>query len=242
MRLKTSVFLLTLLVTSAAAAQTVDEIIQKYVEATGGYEKWKSIQSIKMTGTVQVQNIEMPFVRYGKRPNKFRLEATMQGQTMVQAYDGKTAWWIFPFMGSLEPQIMPQEQAEEIILQADLEGPFIDYKKKGHKIELLGKEDVEGTEAYKLKITYKNGTEVYSYLDAEYFLEIRQVTRRRRRGREIEIVSNLGDYKKVGGVLLPHSMTVVTGPRVTSVTVDSVEWNVDLKDDFFTMPKKNEKK
>ena len=218
-------------------AQTVDEIIAKNIEALGGYKKWKSVETIKMTGKVQVQGLDMPFVRYAKRPNLVRIEATMQGQTMVQAYDGKTAWWIFPFMGSTEPQKMPTEQAEEIIDQSDFDGPLFDYQKKGNKVELLGKEDVEGTDAYKLKITLKNGRIIYSYLDSEYFLEIRQVTKRKRQDAELEIETILGDYKEVGGFMLPHSMDVTAGPQKTHIAIETVEFNAAVDDSLFKMPK-----
>ncbi|MDQ7051867.1 MAG: hypothetical protein Q9P14_02825 [candidate division KSB1 bacterium] len=218
------------------SAQTVDELIQKNIEATGGYEKWKSLKTMKITGTIQMQGMEMPFVRYSKRPNKLRIEATMQGQTIVQAYDGQTAWWIFPFMGSTEPQKMPKEQAEDIIEQAEFDGPLIDYKKKGHKVELVGKEDVEGTDAYKLKITLKSGQVIYTYLDSEYFLEIKQTAKRSRQGNELEVFSIYGDYKEVDGLLLPHSIIIQAGPQTTNLVIEKVEFNIDLDDDFFIMP------
>lgn len=223
------------------SAQTVDELIQKHIQATGGYEKWKSLKTMKISGTIQMQGMEMPFIRYSKRPNKLRIEATMQGQTIVQAYDGKTAWWIFPFMGSTEPQRMPKDQAEDIIEQADFDGPLIDYKKKGNKIELLGKEDVEGTEAYKLKVTLKNGQVIYTYLDSEYFLEIKQTAKRVRQGNELAVSSVFGDYKEVDGLLLPHSIFIQAGPQTTNLTIEKVEFNVDLDDDIFVMPAGKEK-
>ncbi len=219
-----------------ASSQTVDELIAKNIEAMGGYKKWKSIQSMKITGLIQTQGMEMPFVRYAKRPNLLRIEATMQGQTMIQAYDGKTPWWIFPFMGSTDPQKMPPDQAEDFIQQADFDGPMIDYQKKGHKIELAGKEEVEGTEAYKLKITLKNGQVLHVYLDPEYYLEIKQTTFRKSQGTEFEVETYFGDYKEVEGILLPHSIQIQAGIQKTSLSIEKVEFNVEMDDSLFTMP------
>ena len=219
-----------------ASSQTVDELIAKNIEAMGGYKKWKAIQSMKITGLIQTQGMEMPFVRYAKRPNLLRIEATMQGQTMIQAYDGKTPWWIFPFMGSTDPQKMPPDQAEDFIQQADFDGPMIDYQKKGHKIELAGKEEVEGTEAYKLKITLKNGQVLHVYLDPEYYLEIKQTTFRKSQGAEFEVETYFGDYKEVEGILLPHSIQIQAGIQKTSLSIEKVEFNVEMDDSLFTMP------
>ncbi|RMD94639.1 MAG: outer membrane lipoprotein-sorting protein [Calditrichaeota bacterium] len=220
--------------------QTVDEIIQKNIEALGGYKKWKALKTIKMSGTIFTQGLEMPFIRYGKRPNLMRVEATMQGQTMVQAYDGKTAWWIFPFMGTTEPQKMPNEQAQDIIQQADFDGPLFDYKKKGNKIELMGKEDVEGTEAYKLKVTLKNGKVIYSYLDSEYYLEIKQKAKSKRQEAALVVETNIGDYKEENGFMMPHSLDIIAGPQKTHLTIEKIEFNVKLGDDLFQMPKKKQ--
>lgn len=237
----TPIFSLTFLLCTQLAAQTVDEIIAKNIEARGGYDKLKAVKSMKFTGKMMAQGMEMPTTYIAKRPNKLRIEATMQGQTMVQAYDGETAWWIFPFMGNPEPQKMPEDQARETINQADIEGHLVDYKKKGHKVELIGKEDMEGTEVYKLKLTLKNGDVQYIYLDGEYFIELKQTTKSKRQGVEFEVDTFYGDYKEVNGLMIPHSIeSKASGNTVMQITLEKFEVDVDVDDSIFEMPQKSD--
>ena len=235
--------LMLILFASSVAAQTADELVKKAIEAQGGRKNILAIKTLKMTGKVLAQQgVEFPFTIYEKRPMKMRMESTIQGQTMVQAYDGEKAWWIMPFMGSTEPQLVPEEQAKDIKEQADFDGPLFDYKKKGNKVEYLGKEEVEGTDAYKLKVTLKNGSIRYVYLDAEYYLPIKVVTKRKRKDTEITVETYQGDYKKVAGVLMPHSIeSRMNGKTVSQITIEKVEPNIPLDDSLFVMPKKTEK-
>jgi|Deesub1362B_J571_1020462.scaffolds.fasta_scaffold02419_4 outer membrane lipoprotein-sorting protein len=234
-----------ILMGAVALGQTADEIVKKYVDAIGGYETIKKIQTLKATGKVIMQQgtMEMPLVYYAKRPNKLRYETKLQGQTMIQAYDGKTAWWIFPYAGNPEPQIMPEEQAKEFLLNADFDGQLIDYKEKGHKVEYVGKEDVEGTETHKLKVTLKSGDVLYYYLDGEYYIPIKMSMKRTRKGVELEAETYFGDYKEVAGMLVAHSIeTRVGGKPSVQVVLDSIRVNVDLPDSLFVMPAREEEK
>ncbi len=228
---------------SHAYAQTVDEIISKNIETKGGLEKLKSIKSMKMTGKVFAGGMEMPMTIWTKRPNMTRMEATLQDQKIVQAYDGEKAWQIMPFTGTNEPQEVKGIQAEDLKERADFDGPLVDYKEKGHKIEFLGKEDLEGTEVYKLKVTLKSGKVMYIYLDTEYCIELKQSTTVDYQGSEILVETIFGDYKQVDGVMMPHSIeSKVNGQTQAQITIESIEFNIEIEDSFFKMsPKKEEK-
>lgn len=227
----------------AVSAQSVDDLVKKNIKARGGYKNLKAIKSIKMTGKFLTGGFEAPFIYRAKRPNFLRIEITIQEQKIIQAYDGKTAWWVFPFQGITEPQPQPEDRAEDAALRADIDGALVDYKKKGHKIELLGKEDVEGTEAYNLKLTYKNGRTINIFLDAENYLELKTFVKVTRQGREFEVDSFSGDYKEVGGVMIPHSQEdKVGGVTNEQVIIDKVELNVEIDDAVFKMPEKKEEK
>jgi outer membrane lipoprotein-sorting protein len=220
-------------------AQTVDEIIAKNVQARGGAEKLKSVQSIKSTATMSMgPGMEAPGVLIQKRPTLARLEFTVQGLTAVQAYDGKNGWQIMPFMGKKDPELMSADEAKEIEENADLDGPLVDYKSKGHQVELQGKEKIEGTDAYKLKVTLKNGDVQTIYIDADSFLDIKEVTQRTVRGTEQEIESAIGDYKAVNGIMFPFA--VESGIKGTDqkqkLTITKVELNVPTDDSIFKMP------
>jgi len=219
--------------------QTVDEIIAKNVQARGGAEKLKGVQSIKSTATLSMgPGMEAPGVLIQKRPALARLEFTIQGLTAIQAYDGKNAWQIMPFMGKKDAELMSADEAKETEEMADVDGPLVDYKSKGHQVELLGKEKVEGTDAYKLKLTMKNGDVQTIYIEADSFLEIKEETKRTVRGSEQEVESAIGDYKEVNGILFPFAVesNVKGSAEKQKITITKVELNVPTDDSLFKMP------
>ena len=235
--LKTRIVLVSLLVAAAAGAETADDVIAKFVTARGGMEKIKAIQSLDMTIKANQQGVEFPGKLEWKRPDKMRLEMTIQGKTMVQAYDGKTAWTVMPILGSPDPQVMSADDAKDVIEQADMDGPLVDYKAKGNTVELVGKEDVDGSPAWKLKLTLKNGDISYVYIDTETGLGVKETSKRKQQGSEIEIDSYLTNFKPVEGVLFPFSIeNKVAGKSMGQFTIDSVKANVPMEDKSFLMP------
>lgn len=229
----------TVVMASPLAAQTADEIIAKNIQARGGMEKLKAVKTIKYTGKAVVgPGLEAPAVMEQKRPNSMRLEITIQGLTLVQAYDGKTGWVIMPFQGKKDPEPMGEDDLKAINEQADFDGPLVDYKEKGNKIELIGKEPLEGTDAYQLKVTLKNGELRTIYLDADSFLEIKTEAKRTIRGSEVETETSVGDYKEVNGLMIPHSYEAGAkgSPQKQKITIEKVELNPALEDSLFKMP------
>jgi outer membrane lipoprotein-sorting protein len=231
---------LAFILASTARAQTADEIVGKNIQARGGLAKLKAAETVRITGRMSMGPMEAPFVMEWKRPNRMRMEFTVQGMTGVQAYDGKTGWMVMPFMGKTDPEPMPPEVLKDAEEQADFDGPLVDYKAKGHAIELAGKEQVEGAEAYKLKVTLKNGEVRYLFIDADSFLEIRGEAKRKMRGSEMEIEQSIGDYKEVGGLMVPHSIEVAAkgAPHRQKLTFEKVDFNVAIDDARFAMPAK----
>ena len=226
-----------LAVAATAGAQTADEVIAKYVAARGGLDKMKAIQSLEITLKANQQGLEFPGTMRMKRPERMRMEMTVQGKTMVQAYDGKTAWMIMPFLGSPDPQPMSADDAKEVIEQADIDGPMIDYKAKGNTVEMLGKEDVDGSPAYKLKVTLKNGDVSYVYIDTETGLQVKETSKRKQQGSEIEVDSYLSNYKPVNGVLFAYAIeNKVAGKSVGQFTIDDIKANTAIDDGVFAMP------
>jgi outer membrane lipoprotein-sorting protein len=247
MRLSVKGFLAAACLAAAAAAlaasaedapvKTADEVIGKYVAARGGLDKMKAIQSLEMKFKANQQGLEFPGKMDLKRPGRIRMEMTIQGKTMVQAYDGKTTWMIMPFLGSPDAQTMSADEAKEVIEQADLDGPLVDYKEKGHAVELLGKEDVEGSPAWKLKVALKNGDISYLYIDTETGLEVKETSKRKQQGSEVEVDSYLTNYKPVNGVLFPFAVeNKVQGKSMGQFTVDEIAANVSIDDGIFAMP------
>jgi outer membrane lipoprotein-sorting protein len=222
-----------------ASAQTVDELIAKNVEARGGLAKMKSVTTLLMTGKMTMgPGMEAPIRLELKRPASIRMEFTIQGNTGVQAYDGKSGWSIDPFGGKQEAEPLSADDLKDVEEQSDMDGPLVDYKAKGNTVELLGKEKVEGSDTYKLKITLKNGDVRYQYLDADSYLTIREESKRTIRGTEQELESTVGDYKDVGGLLMPHSIQngAKGRPEKQNIIVDKIELNPPIEDARFKMP------
>lgn len=225
------------------ATLTVDEIIQKNTQAMGGAAKLKSTKSVKMTGVSTVGGMEAPTVMVMKRPDKVRVDLTVQDQTVTQATDAASSWMINPFMGGADAQPMPEEQAADFRNNGELEGPLVDYKAKGNTVELVAKESVDGKEAYKLKLTRKGGKPDTIYLDASTFLQVKQVSRRNIMGQDTDIETILSDYKEVGGIQYAHSIEqIASGNPVFAMKITKIEVDVPVEDSIFAMPKKAEKK
>jgi outer membrane lipoprotein-sorting protein len=247
MKLQTGVWMVcvALAIASPVLAETVDEVVQKSLEAIGGEEAWLAVQSAKVTGTMLMGGsaagaVEAPFTIEFKRPDKVRLEFTLQGMTAVSAYDGTVGWAVMPFMGKTEPEEMAEDQLKDIKDQAEFEGVLCNAKAKGHTVELLGEEEVDGTSAYKLKVTKANGDIDLLYLDMEYFLVFKSESTREIQGSEVQVTSVFGDFKEVGGLLFPHSMEIAYGggPAQQVITIDNIVLGVEVADERFAMPAK----
>ncbi len=180
--------------------------------------------------------MEAPFVMEFKRPNRMRMNIDVEGRTVTQGFDGKTGWILTP----RGPEKVPVEAARMMEEQADFDGPLVDYRAKGHRIELAGKETVEGREAYKLEITFKNGDVRYYFLDAETYLEVRVEGKTSPLpGKETETEGRIGDYREVDGLMIPHLME--SGPKGSSergrMVIQKVEINPEIPDTRFRMPR-----
>ncbi len=223
----------------SAFAQTADELIDKNMKAHGGADKIKALKSVRMTGKMKFGPVEAPFTLSKARPEAVRIDFTVQGMTGSQAFDGKTGWAVMPFMGKKDPEKMSDDQVKDIRQEADFDGPMVDYKTKGNKVESLGKADVQGTAAYKLKVTLKDGGEQTVYLDADSYLEIKTEGKRTVQGQEVETESSIGNYKEVEGMFfatqIENHMKGKEGMGQT-ITVDKIELNPTLEAGTFAMP------
>lgn len=235
-------FLIALAMAAVAAggpAPSVDEIVSRHVEARGGLKKIRSIQTLRQSGRIRSgANRTAVAVRELKRPARSRFEFTVQGVTAVYASDGSTGWQVSPFDGQLTPGPLPEEVVAEAAEQADLEGPLVDWKAKGHRVELVGREPVGGKDTYKLRVTLKGGGVRHEYVDVASSRLVRTETTRQVRGRSVQIQTTYMDFKKTKGVLFPRRLEIqaVGRPQILTVLVDSIEVNPPLSDARFAMP------
>lgn len=224
---------------------TVDQLVAKNVEAKGGAEALRALQSVRLVGKMLVNQgqIEFGLNQTKKRPGAVRTELTLQGMTAVQAYDGNEGWRISPFQGRKDPEKMSADDTKSLIEDAEVDGPLVDWKEKGSTVEYLGTEDVDGTQAHKLKVTRKNGDVNFVYLEPEHFLEIRILSQRMERGVRVETETDLSDYEKVNGVYLPLSVEAGRkgDPDKQKVIYDKAEANVPVEDSTFHFPASSSK-
>src|SRR2546423_14947243 len=180
--------------TATASAQTADDVVARYVKAVGGMDKIQAVHSLRRSGKyIGGGGFEAVIMQENKRDASVREEFSLQGMTAINAYDGKAGWKIEPWNGKKDAESLGEEEMKSIVEDADFDGPLIDYKRKGNKIEFAGMDKFEGTDTYKLKVTKPNGDIYFYYLDSDYYMPIKIDTKRIVRGEEREYETALGD-------------------------------------------------
>lgn len=214
-------------------AQDLDEVLARHYEAIGGADAWVNLQTIKASGTIAVSGgmLQGSFDLVQKRPAMSRSDIVLQGMTIVQAYDGETAWQINPFATGEEPVVAEPAAAQQIIEQADLDGPLIGWRESGHRIEFVGPTDLAGQPVLELLVTLANGTASHYYLGADSYLPVRIVS-------EVmgsETTTVFDDYRDVDGLKFPFSIEIDTPIGVQTLTFSSVEVNPAVDESVFSM-------
>ena len=227
-----------LVVPVVAAAQTVDEIIARNIQARGGLEKIRAVKTQRTSGTLSQGGFRAAFVQESERPNKVREETIIQGMAEIEAFDGKTGWRVSPFGGRKDPDLLSADDMKGLVEAADIDGQLVDYRNKDHRAELIGHEAVEGTDCYKIKLTLNSSDVRYYYIDTDSFLELKVETERRIRGSVQYGETLYGDYEQVNGIYFPFAFEAGQkgSPYRVKFTVDKVELNVPLAATRFSIP------
>lgn len=236
---------LLLFLSCAAAAQTAEELVAKNLAAKGGVDKIKAIKTLRVTGRYQNGGFKAKFGQEATAAGKLRNTFTMQGMTEIRAYDGAVGWKISPFEGRKDPELVGEAELRDLEEDSDFYGHLVDYKQKGSRVEYLGHDQVDGDDAYRLKLTLKNGDIIYFFLDPDTFLEIRTETQQFIRGAVHESAQSIGSYKKVAGVYFPFSFASggKSDPELLGKsTIETVEADAAIEDSDFKMPQAPEKK
>jgi len=229
-----------LLAGPAAGAATVDEIVARHVAARGGREALSALRTVRMTGRATEGPGRQAIVRREiARPGRIRSEIVFQGTTAVTAWDGSAGWQVSPRDGRFEAEPLPAEEAAQAKEQADIEGPLVDWKAKGHSVKLVGTDTLPGGPAHQLEVTLRSGAVRRLWVDAATGQVVRTVATRRWRGRDVELETVWSDFRETGGVTFARSIeTGVPGrPRRLRIVVETVEPNVALDDARFRMPR-----
>jgi hypothetical protein len=240
-RIAASVLLTASLAGAAPASPTADSIVADYIAARGGLTKIRSIQTLRQIGrAIAPDGRQAVVTRELKRPGKIRFEFTAQGVTGVFATNGTSGWQVAPFTGDMSVEPMSAQAVADAAEQADIEGPLVDWKAKGHKVELAGRERVGNRDAYKLKVTLASGVVRYEYIDVKTHYEVRMETTRIFRGRSVNVQTTFGNHRRTNGLLFPCEIDVAAEgrPDHLRVVVDKVEINPPIADARFEKSKR----
>ena len=226
-----------------AAAQDARSLLDKNLDARGGAAALSAIRNVRFVGrTIYPGDFELAYKETRARvagAAADRVDLNLQGLDIIQAYDGHSAWKVDPTQGRRDAEKMSADEARELADAALIEGPLLSSRTDGSSLSYLGREDFDGTLAYKLKVTQKDGDEFVYWLDPDTYLEIKIAETRRIRGAEQTNETELGDYEKVAGVYFP--MSVETWPQGQDANrsrtiIESGVANADLPADYFTEP------
>ena len=223
---------------SETAVPDLDQILMRHFQARGGLETIRGLGGYRASGTFEMGGARARYVMQAKRPGRLRMDFTLSGVTGVQAIDGDAGWQVMPFNGITEPTPMTAEETRNFKDQADLDGPLVDWRAKGHRVQSLGSDVVDGDPAWRLRVRMASGAQGMVWIDAATFLERRWDVSTSQDGRPMKISIHFGDYRKVGGLLLPHRIEQqVHGLAVAQLfTVEQYDLDAVIDDAVFRMP------
>ena len=211
-------------------AQTADEIVAKHVEAMGGIDAWKKVNSIITTGTLKVQGAEIALTSTVLNGKGARQDISAMGMNGYSIVTPTAGWNFMPFQGQKAPEPITADDLKESQDDLDIQGTLFDYKTKGHTIEYLGTEDIEGVDALKLKETLTTGKVVTFYFDLKTVYIIKVVAKRKANGKEGDAATSLSNYQKLPeGIMVPFSINLPFGEWV----VTKVELNKPVDENIF---------
>lgn len=216
-----------------------DQLVQKNTQARGGLSALRTVQSMRKSGSLNVQGMDIPMTVQNKRPSKYRMDASVEAMGMVftTAFDGETGWEMNPMLGSRPRELSP-ERAAELKIQADIDGELVGYKEKGITLRYEGEAQVDGKPAHQLKVILPDSTEMTQYLDAETFQVVRidGMGLDQQTGRRIPTETSFGDFRPVGDLVYPHELVTKSSAGSMKITVSQVELNVPIADSLFKFP------
>jgi outer membrane lipoprotein-sorting protein len=227
------------------AALSASDIAARDIEAKGGLAAWRAVHTLSFSGKMDAggkQHTQLPFVLEMKRPGKNRVEIEFEKDKAVQVYDGTKGWKLRPFLGRREVEPFSADESKAASMDSDLDGPLVDYAAKGTKVDLEGVEKVEGQDAYKLKLTMKDGHVRHLWVDTQTFLEVKiEGVPRRMDGKMRPVEIYYRDYKNVNGLMVPFVIeTTVQGVKQShKMTIESVVVNPKMDNSLFATPKAN---
>lgn len=213
-----------------AHSQTADEIIDKYIKATGGKDAWKKINTMKQEATMDINGTEVNLSFITEQNKGFKQIFSFAGMTGYTIFTSSAGYNFYPWQGHIKPEAITPDELKEGADNLDAQGPLIDYKEKGHTAKYVGTDDFEGTECYKIKLTEKSGKIITYYIDPSNYLIIHSVTLTKANGQENESKTDYSNYQKLPeGIMLPMNI----GTPGNMVKIKKVEINTAINESVF---------
>ncbi len=231
---------------STAQDVSVDDIVENYIENTGGREAWSKLEGFTMKAAVNMQGMEIPLEVIILKDGRTATIVTYQGMTFSQdVYDGEVLWGV-------NPMTMKAEKSESEKLEnykrgiGEFPNDLFLYKKSGFTLTLEGEDTKEGVECYKLKLIKNtqlvDGKEteniMYYYMDKESFVPIvveQPIVSGPMAGQTSTTI--MSDYQEVDGLYFAFSiMQEVDGMGGSEIVVTEVELNPTVDESVFTFP------
>ncbi|MCD4682506.1 MAG: DUF620 domain-containing protein [Bacteroidales bacterium] len=235
-----SLLFATFIMISGLQAQDLNEILNTYFE-TIGQENFVEHKTMIAKGKSIGQGMENDFTIWQKRPDSFKLEVTIQGAKLTQVFDGKIGWYIAPWTGSPDPVEITGFQLSSMEKQADFDGMLYNYKEKGYETELIGTEEMEGTDIFKIKQLDQEGNEYFHYIDSDNFVLLKTTSKLKVDDSEIEIETLYSNYKEQDGIIIAFSMeSRQNGQTVRQINMEEIIFDEEIDDSMFVMPEKQE--
>ena len=219
------------LTTLNVAAQTADEIIAKNVEAMGGVTKIASLKTVKKSGSLSMQGMDIPMVFTVSQMKGFRVDVEVMGTSNYQIVTPEKAFMFFPVQQMTEPKEMDAETVKGMQSALDIQGALVNYKEKGSSVEFAGNEKVDGADTYKLKVTSKSGKTAFYFID----VKTNRLTKTSAKaagpdGVEMDVETTYSNYKQnADGYWFAYGTTTPQGP----VVFDKIESNVAVDENIF---------
>jgi hypothetical protein len=215
---------------TAFAQSKLDKIIDKAIETMGGKEKLMSVKSIKKMGFGESQGVKYPINFYAIHNKSERTDYSFNGLTGYQIITVDSGFNFSPFGGMATPERMTDNDVKLSSDEFDLEGSLVNYKAKGHTIELMENEDIDGVDAIQLRQNLKNGKTIYYFIDPDTYYIIRTTAKGESNGQEFSSTANYYNFKKTKeGLVLPFT--------IDNITYDNIEINIALDDKLFSTKK-----
>ena len=224
---------LAVMATSSTFAQTVDEVINKHIEAIGGKEKLSQVKSVYMENSVDVMGSTAPQKEYLVDGKAYKAEVEFNGANIISVFTDKSGWTINPMMGGTDAQAMPDELYKAGKSQIYFGGGLVNYAAKGYKAELVGKEG----DAFKIKLS-DGGSETFYFIDSKTYLLTKSVIKSEMMGQSVDVTTTYSDHKKTDfGVTLAYSKNIDMGMFQLAQKTNKLEINKEIDMKIFDMPK-----